>query len=118
MAEAPACSANTAMLETQVLASGLIIRQDFTEAVRPVFFQTEYEEFLYATHGGTLFLVVFRGRVYGVTCAHVFGDFPHGRLFVAQVKRAQKGSSDMSPASPIRRHRGTTRSAPTSPTCA
>ncbi len=80
------------MLETQVLASGLIIRQDFTEAVRPVFFQTEYEEFLYATHGGTLFLVVFRGRVYGVTCAHVFGDFPHGRLFVAQVKRAQKGS--------------------------
>jgi hypothetical protein len=92
MAEAPACSANTAMLETQVLASGLIIRQDFTEAVRPVFFQTEYEEFLYATHGGTLFLVVFRGRVYGVTCAHVFGDFPHGRLFVAQVKRAQKGS--------------------------
>ncbi|MGA7452190.1 MAG: hypothetical protein WBW73_13195, partial [Rhodoplanes sp.] len=69
------------MLETQVLSSGLMIRQDFAEAVRPVFFQTESEEFLYATHGGTLFLVVFRGRVYGVTCAHVFGDFPHGRLF-------------------------------------
>jgi hypothetical protein len=64
----------------------------FAEAVRPVFFQTQYEEFLYATHGGTLFLVVFRGRVYGVTCAHVFGDFPHGRLFVTQEKRAQKGS--------------------------
>jgi hypothetical protein len=67
-------------------------RQDFAEAVRPVFFQTDHEEFLYATHGGTLFLVVLRGRVYGVTCTHVFGDFPHGRLFVTQAKRAQKGS--------------------------
>jgi hypothetical protein len=66
------------MPQTQVLSSGLIIRQDFAEVVRPVFFQTEYEEFPYATHGGTLFPVVFRGRVYGVTCTHVFGDFPHG----------------------------------------
>src|SRR6516165_2330229 len=80
------------MPERHVLSSGLIIRQDFAEAVRPVFFQTEQKEFLYATHGGTLFLVVFRGRVYGVTCAHVFGDFPHGRLFITQEKRAQKGS--------------------------
>jgi hypothetical protein len=75
------------MPQTQV-----VIRQNFAEAVRPVFFQTEHEEFLYATHGGTLFLVVFRRRVYGVTCAHVFGDFPQGRLFVTQEKRAQKGS--------------------------
>src|SRR5258708_10626837 len=80
------------MPETHVLSSGLIIRQDFAEAVRPVFLQTAYEEFLYATHGGTLFLVVYRGRVYGVTCAHVFGDFPHGKLFVTQKKLAQKGS--------------------------
>jgi hypothetical protein len=83
---------DTAMLETQVLSSGLMIRQDFAEAVRPVFFQTEHDEFLYATHGGTLFLVSFRGRVYGVTCAHVFGDFLHGRLFVTQERRAKKGS--------------------------
>jgi len=80
------------MPETHVLLSGLIIRQDFAEAVRPVFFQTAYEEFLYATHGGTLFLVVHRGRVYGVTCAHVFGDFPRGQLYVTQKKLAQKGS--------------------------
>ena len=80
------------MRETHVLSSGLMIRQDFSEAVRPVFFQTDYEEFLYATHGGTLFLALFRGRVYGVTCAHVFGDFGHGQLFVTQEKRAQKGS--------------------------
>jgi hypothetical protein len=68
------------------------IRQDFGEAVRPVFFRTEFEECVYATHGGTLFLVVFQGRVYGVTCAHVFGDFPPGQLFVTKHKRAQKDS--------------------------
>jgi hypothetical protein len=50
------------MSQTQILASGLVIRQDFAAAVRPVFFQTEFEEFLYATHGGTLFLVSFRGK--------------------------------------------------------
>jgi hypothetical protein len=65
---------------------------DFAEAIRPVFFETEHEEFIYATYGGTLFLVVFRGRVYGVTCRHVFGDFPPGRLFITQEKWAKKGS--------------------------
>jgi hypothetical protein len=35
---------------------------------------------------------VFSGRVYGVTCAHVFRDFPPGWLFVTQEKHAQKGS--------------------------
>ena len=42
---------------------GAVDRHDFAEAVRPVFFQTEYDEFMYATHGGTLFLVRFAGRV-------------------------------------------------------
>jgi hypothetical protein len=42
------------MIVTQTLASGLTVRQDFSRAVRPVFFQTEFEEWLYATHGGTL----------------------------------------------------------------
>jgi len=74
------------------VAGAVTMRQDFAEAVRPVFFQTEYEEWLYATHGGTLFLIVFQGRVYGLTCAHVFGDFSHGQLFVTQEKQAQKGS--------------------------
>ncbi|MFK4488892.1 hypothetical protein [Bradyrhizobium sp. USDA 336] len=65
---------------------------DFTAAVRPVFFQTPFEEFLYATHGGTLFLVNFRGITYGMTCGHVFKDFGHGQLFVTQEKNAKKGS--------------------------
>src|SRR5882757_8015263 len=61
-----------AMNQTHTLSSGLVIRQDFAAAIRPVFFQTEFEEFLYATHGGTLFLVSFRGKTYGLTCRHVF----------------------------------------------
>jgi hypothetical protein len=33
------------MKRRQVLSSGRIIQQDFSDAVRAVFFQTEYEEF-------------------------------------------------------------------------
>jgi hypothetical protein len=76
----------------QTLSSGLVVQQDFSESVRAVFFQTEFEDFLYATHGGTLFLVSFRGRVYALTCKHVFGDFPEGTLFITQEKQGIKGS--------------------------
>jgi hypothetical protein len=65
---------------------------DFGEAIRPVLFQTELEEFLYATHGGTLFVVRFNGRLYGVTCKHVFREFGPNRIFIANEKQAQKGS--------------------------
>jgi hypothetical protein len=68
-----------------------MIREEFAKAVRPVFFQTEHEEWLYATHAGTPFLVTFNWCVNGVTCGHVFSDFPHGQLFVTQEKHAQKG---------------------------
>jgi SEC-C motif len=81
------------MKRTQALSSGLIIQQDFSDAVRAVFFQTDYDdEFFYATNGGTLFLVSFGGRVYGLTCKHVIRDFEPGKLFITQEKYATKGS--------------------------
>jgi hypothetical protein len=40
------------MKRIQALSSGLIIQQDLSDAVRAVFYQTEYKEFLYATNGG------------------------------------------------------------------
>jgi hypothetical protein len=80
------------VLETYKLSSGLIIRQDFAEAVRPIFFQTDHEEFVYVSHGGTMFLVSYRGRAFGITCRHVFGDFEPSKLFVTQEKDAKKGS--------------------------
>ena len=66
--------------------------EQIADAVRPVFFQTNVEEFLYATHGGTLFLVKYLGRSYALTCYHVFQDFRHGSLFITQEKNAKKGS--------------------------
>jgi len=69
-----------------------VIGQDFSDAIRPVFFETEYPDFLYATHGGMVFVIEFRGRAYGLTCGHVFKDFEPGKLFVTDEKRAKKGS--------------------------
>ena len=76
----------------QTLSSGLIIRQSISDAVRPVFFQTDIEDFLYGTHGGTAFVVNFRGRVYALTCGHVFKEFDHGRIFITAEKQAKAGS--------------------------
>ncbi len=47
------------MIATQTLASGTVIGQNFSSAVRPVFFYTDLDDFRYATNGGTLFLVNF-----------------------------------------------------------
>lgn len=59
-----------------------------------MFFQTDFDDFLYATDGGTLFLVRYSGRDYGVTCRHVFTGtgFDPNRLFITQEKHAKKGS--------------------------
>lgn len=67
---------------TQRLASGLTIRQDFRQAARFVLFDTGLSEWQYATHGGTLFVVSFRGRPYALTCGHVRQDFEWSQLVV------------------------------------
>jgi hypothetical protein len=66
---------------------------DFAEAIRPVFFQTDFEDFLYATHGGTLFVARIRDRLYGATARHVLGDFEAKNIFITQEKQATKGSN-------------------------
>ncbi len=57
-----------------------------------MFFHTDYEEFQYATYGGTLFVVEYEGRLFALTCQHVFKDFPRERLFITAEKQAKKGS--------------------------
>jgi len=74
------------MKKTQVLASGVTIRQDFREAVRAVFFQTGVEYWQYATHGGTLYVVNHQGKVYGVTCGHVRKDFEWRQIVITDKK--------------------------------
>ena len=76
----------TDMRVTQQLQSGTIIRQDFRTAARFVFFDTGLQEWQYATHGGTLFVVNYRGRPYGITCRHVLKDFDWRQLVVTNAR--------------------------------
>jgi hypothetical protein len=78
------------MTTSQVLASGITIRQDIRDAVRAVLFETGFEGWEYATHGGTMFIVNYEGRVYGVTCAHVLKDFSWNQLVVTDRKTGSK----------------------------
>ncbi len=75
----------------QTLVSGLMVRQDFRSSVRFVMFQTDIEECQYATEGGTLFLVNYHNRIYGVTAKHVVKGFELGDLILTGKKRPQKG---------------------------
>src|SRR5579863_2751203 len=79
------------MKQTQILSSGVTIRQDFSDCVRFAFFETDFEGFEYATHGGTVFVVNFSGRVYALTCAHIFRDFATGKLFITEEKMGRRG---------------------------
>ncbi|WKW49705.1 hypothetical protein [Rhodomicrobium lacus] len=84
----------------QRLSSGLWIRQNVSESVRPAFFWTGYEDWPYATHGGTILLVQFNHQVFGLTCRHIFGDginrFEESNLFVPEVKLAKVGARNAS----------------------
>lgn len=75
---------------TQVLASGLTIRQDFRDAVRFAFFETKWPGWPYGTHGGTVFVVNYRGKCYGLTAGHVRQDFDWSQLIVTEKKVGTK----------------------------
>lgn len=66
----------------QTLSSGIHVRQDFRRSARLVLFDTGLDEWTYATHGGTLFVVALRGKPYGLTCGHVLKDFGWRQLVV------------------------------------
>lgn len=68
------------------MASGLQVRQDIKTAVRFVMFETEYEGWEYGTHGGTCFVVLFRGKPYCLTARHVLQDFAWSQLCVTSTK--------------------------------
>ena len=78
------------MRVTQTLASGTIIRQDFRTAARFVFFDTEDEHWQYATHGGTMFVVLYKGKPCGLTCRHVLKDFYWRQLVVTNQRQGRQ----------------------------
>jgi hypothetical protein len=67
------------------------IRQDFATSVRPILFDTGIDEFQYATHGGSAFVVAYKGRPYALTCRHVFKDFDEGQLTIFGAAFPVKG---------------------------
>ena len=69
----------------------LTIRQDFATSVRPILFDTGIDEFQYATHGGSAFVVGYRGRPYAITCKHVFKGFDEGQLTIFGAAFPVKG---------------------------
>jgi hypothetical protein len=78
------------MRVTQTLASGTIIRQDFRTAARFVFFDTGDEQWQYATHGGTMFIVLYKAKPYGLTCRHVLKDFEWHQLVVTDQRHGRQ----------------------------
>jgi hypothetical protein len=90
-------------LRTQILRSGVTIRQDFRKACRFVFFDTGLEDWTYATHGGTAFVVNVEGKVYAITARHVLGDFAWSQIMITDEKfgRASAGICNVySPSNP------------------
>lgn len=75
---------------SQTLLSGITIRQNFFNSIRPVLFETDYTEYPYATSGGTLFIVVYKKIPYAITCGHVGQHFDWRDLVVTETKRGPR----------------------------
>jgi hypothetical protein len=71
---------------TQQLSTGITVRQNFKDCVRFVMFETGVEGWEYATHGGTVFIVNLQGKLFGLTCRHVFGDFNWRQIRITEAK--------------------------------
>jgi hypothetical protein len=54
------------MMTRQILFTGHALWQGFSAAIRPVFFDTGIDEWRYASHGGTLFVVECLGRAFSI----------------------------------------------------
>jgi hypothetical protein len=73
-------------------SAGTGLADTYARAARGVFFETDCEEFLYATHGGTAFLVRVRNRLYALTCGHVIVNFDVRRIFLTRDFFGVKGT--------------------------
>lgn len=70
------------MLALQAPSRSLRLR----DAIRWVFFETDQAGWEYAWHGGTLFVVLFRGVPYGITAKHNRHDFSWQQLCVTNQR--------------------------------
>ena len=70
----------------QTLSSGILVRQDFRDSVRIAMFLTGEDIQQCATLGGTVFIVQFEGRYFGITCRHVLRGFNWRQLAITDQK--------------------------------
>lgn len=81
------------MLNNQVLTSGILIRQNIETAIRLPVFDSHIDDFPFWTHGGSVVLLSYLGKIYGITCRHIRGDGEHAAkwsdLFIP-VRKASK----------------------------
>lgn len=81
---------NAALICDQTLASGITLyRRDFRTSARFVFFDTGLDEWRYATHGGTAFVILYKGRNYALTAKHVRQDFNWNQLAITDRKHGK-----------------------------
>jgi hypothetical protein len=101
------------MKTTQLLASGLIVRQDIEDSVRLVFFETGYEGWEYGSDGGTSFVINYSGNIYALTAKHVVKNFKWEQLVITKKKVGKEGedvakiSAVFYPSLPIKAAEGT-----------
>lgn len=83
--------------------SDLFVR--LARSTRLALFETDYEEWQYASHGGTVFVVSYGDKPYGVTARHIAKDFPWKRLCITNEKTGTKiaGLKALSYASDLRK---------------
>ena len=75
----------------QRLGFGLTIRQRPESCVRQVLFNTGWDDWPYASYGGTYFIVSFDHRPYAVIVNHTLGDFDHNKLRISSKRVDQFG---------------------------
>jgi hypothetical protein len=83
--------------------SDLFVR--LARSTRLALFETDYEEWQYASHGGTVFVVSYENKPYGVTARHIAKDFPWTRLCITNEKTGTQiaGLKALSYASDLRK---------------
>lgn len=59
-------------------------------STRLALFETDYDDWRYASHGGTIFVVALHGKPYALTARHIAGDFPWRSLCVTNEKHGSK----------------------------
>jgi hypothetical protein len=68
------------------------VPKEIAEAVRFICFETHLEDFRLATHGGTAFVVKYKGRPFAITCRHVFQDFSIDDLVITDARLGRKAA--------------------------